>query len=206
LEGILRTQKPDANPLYDWEEDMLYVRADISAEIIDRAMKATYAVVILRILLTPVFFYAFMWNFTGMSIFLYIAAFASGIVDGRLAEREGIILRSTLEAYLDPIADFVFILMSFYAFTLREVFPVWLLVVLVFMFLFFVISSNNREPLYDPVGKYYGVFLMTAIGLTLLFPTDPVSNWVLLLIIAYTLGLVIYRMIFLWRNRMRTQD
>jgi phosphatidylglycerophosphate synthase len=185
---------------------MLYMRADISAEIDDRTMKATYAVVILRILLTPVFFCAFMLDFTEMSAFLYIAAFASDIVDGRLAEREGIILRSTLEAYLDPMADFVFILMSFYAFTLRHIYPAWILVVFVFMFLFFVISSNNREPLYDPVGKYYGVFLMTAIGVTLLFPTDPVSYCVLLLIIAYTLGLVIYRTVFLWKNRVRTQD
>lgn len=185
---------------------MLYVRADISAEIDDRTMKATYAVVILRILLTPVFFYAFMWGFTEVSILLYVAAFASDIVDGRLAEMQGIILRSTLEAYLDPIADFVFIIMSFFALTVRQIYPAWILVVLVFMFLFFVISSNNREPVYDPVGKYYGVFLMTAIGITLLFPTDPVSNWVLLLIIAYTLGLVIYRTIFLWKSHMRTQD
>jgi CDP-diacylglycerol--glycerol-3-phosphate 3-phosphatidyltransferase/cardiolipin synthase len=168
--------------------------------------EATYAVVILRIVLTPVFFFAFMWGFTEMAILLYLAAFASDIIDGRLAEMQGIILRTTLEAYLDPIADFTLILISFYAFTLRQIYPTWLLVVLVFMFLFFIISSNNREPLYDPVGKYYGAFLMTAIGITLFFPTAPVSNGVLVLIIAYTLGLVIYRAVFLWKNRVRAQD
>lgn len=182
------------------------MRSGISVEIGDRMMKATYAVVILRILLAPVFFCAFTWGFTELAIFLYIAAFASDIVDGRLAERQGIILRSTLEAYLDPFADFVLIFISFYAFTLREIYPAWILVVFVFMFLFFVISSNNREPLYDPMGKYYGVFLMTAIGITLIFPFDPVTNVVLLLIIAYTLGLVFFRAVFLWKRRMKAQD
>jgi len=108
---------------------------------------------------------------------------------------------SPLEAYLDPIADFAFVLVSFYAFSLRQFYPSWILFVFVFMFLFFIISSNKREPLYDPLGKYYGTFLLTAIGITLLFPMEVVFNDVLLLIIAYTVGLIIYRTVYLWNSR-----
>lgn len=168
----------------------------------NRAKRSPYLVlVILRILLTPVFFYAFMLDFTEIAIILYITAFTSDIVDGRLAKMQKTISSSPLEAYLDPIADFVLVLMSFYAFSLRQFYPSWILLVLVFMFLFFIISSNTRKPLYDPVGKYYGTFLMIAIGITLFFPTDIVFNGVLIFIIAYTLGLVIYRSVFLWTNR-----
>lgn len=163
--------------------------------------KSAFAVVILRILLTPVFFFAFMWDFAAIAILLYLAAFASDIVDGILARRQGIIPSSPLEAYLDPVADFVLVFVSFYAFSLRQFYPPWILLVFVLMFLFFIISSSKREPSYDPVGKYYGTFLMITIGVTLFFPTEIVFNGVLVLIIAYTVGLVIYRAVYLWNNR-----
>jgi len=163
--------------------------------------KSPYVVVFLRILLTPAFFYAFMWDFTEIAVSLYLAAFISDIVDGRLAERQETIPSSPLEAYLDPIADFVLVLVSFYAFSLRQFYPSWILFVFVFMFLFFIISSNKREPVYDPMGKYYGTFLMTTIGITLFFPTELVFNNVLLFIIAYTVSLAIYRTVYLCKNR-----
>jgi CDP-diacylglycerol--glycerol-3-phosphate 3-phosphatidyltransferase/cardiolipin synthase len=118
-----------------------------------------------------------------------------------LGEWQKTIPSSPLEAYLDPIADLVFVLVSFYAFSLRQFYPSWILFVFVFMFLFFIISSNNREPLYDPVGKYYGTFLLTTIGITLFFPMEFVFNSVLLFIIAYAVGLVIYRTAYLWNSR-----
>jgi CDP-diacylglycerol--glycerol-3-phosphate 3-phosphatidyltransferase/cardiolipin synthase len=167
-----------------------------------------YTVVILRILLTLAFFLVFMWDLTEIAIVLYLAAFASDIVDGVLAKRQKTTSSSPLEAYLDPIADLVLVLMSFYAFSLKQFYPSWILLVFVLMFLFFIVSSNKRKPLYDPVGKYYGTFLMTTIGITLFFPTEPVFNGVLLLIIAYTVGLVIYRTVYLWNSRkeMGAQD
>ena len=171
------------------------------AEIDNRAKKSPYVVVILRILLAPAFFFAFMWGFTEIAIVLYLVAFASDVVDGRMAKWHKTIPSSPLEAYLDPIADFVLVLLSFYAFSLRQFYPPWILFVFAFMFLFFIISSNRRKPVYDPVGKYYGTFLMTTIGITLCFPIEFVFDSVLLFIIAYTIGLVIYRTVYLWKNR-----
>lgn len=176
------------------------------AKIDDRVIQAPYAISILRILLAPAFFCAFMWDFTEMAIILYIAAFASDILDGQLERRQKTASSSALEAYLDPTADFVLVLMSFCAFSLKQIYPAWILVVFVFMFLFFTASSDRRRPLYDPVGKYYGTFLIVTIGVTLFFPTGPASSGVLVLIVAYTLGLVIYRTVFLWKNRTRAQS
>ena len=171
-----------------------------------RLKKAPYAIVILRILLTPAFFFAYMWDFIEIAICIYIVVFVSDIADGRLAKRLESTSSSPLEAYLDPISDFVFVLASFYGFTLRLIYTTWILVVFVFMFFYFFISSNKRKPIYDPVGKYYGTFLITTIGITLLFPLDLIYNGILLAIIVYTLGLAIYRTVFLWMSRIRIAE
>lgn len=180
--------------------------ADDLVGIDNRLKKAPYTVVILRILLTPAFFYAFLWDFTEIAICLFILALTSDFVDGRLAQKLNTTSSSLFEAYLDPIADFVFVLVSFYAFSIRLIYPTWILVVFVFMFLFFIISSNKRRPLYDPIGKYYGTFLFVTIGITILFPIELTFNGVLLTIIVYTIGLVIYRTVFLWKISSENQN
>lgn len=170
-------------------------------EIGNKTTRSSSFVVILRFLLTPLFFYAFMGSFTEIAIVLFLIAFASDIIDGLLAKHQGTHSSSPIEAYIDPIADFVLVITSFYAFSIRQIYPFWILLVFVFMFLFFIISSNKRGPLYDPIGKYYGTFLMATIGITLFLPMEPILNGVLLFIIVYSLVLVIYRTVFLWKNR-----
>jgi CDP-diacylglycerol--glycerol-3-phosphate 3-phosphatidyltransferase len=165
------------------------------------AKRSLYVIVIARIFLTPAFFYVFVLGFIEAAILLYLTAFASDIVDGFLARKGSAVSSSPLEAYLDPVADFVLVLTSFYAFTLKEFYPFWILLAIALVFLFFIASSNKRGPVYDPVGKYYGTFLMTTIGITLLFPIELVFGYVLLFISLYSLGLVIYRSIYLWKNR-----
>jgi CDP-diacylglycerol--glycerol-3-phosphate 3-phosphatidyltransferase len=174
---------------------------DALTEIDNRATRSPYILVALRILLSPAFLYAFMLNFTEIAVMLYLAAFISDAADGHLAKWVATTSSSAIEAYLDPVADFVLVLTSFCAFSLRQFYPSWILLAFALMFLFFIISSKRRGPLYDPVGKYYGTFLMTTIGITLFFPIEPVLSGVLLSIVAYTLTLVMYRTFFLWKNR-----
>jgi phosphatidylglycerophosphate synthase len=176
------------------------------AEIDYRLKKTPYVIVILRITLTPLLFYSILYDFTHIAVLLFFAAFSSDILDGFLAKKFKTISSSFLEAYSDPIADFVLVLMAFSAFTLKEIYPSWILILLVFMFLFFIITSNRQKPLYDPVGKYYGMFLIAAIGITLLFPMEIVFNSVFLSILGYTIILVIFRTIFLWKSRMLIED
>ena len=164
-------------------------------------MKSAFAVAILRILLSPVFFFAFIWDFTEIAIVLYFAAFVSDIADGFIARRQGITSSSPTESYLDPIADFVMVLVSFYAFSLKQMYSSLILPMFALMFLFFVFTSNREQPLYDPVGKYYGTFLMVMIGVTLILPLKPVINAILILIIVYSIGLIIYRSGYLLNRR-----
>jgi phosphatidylglycerophosphate synthase len=179
---------------------------DALTEIDNRQKRSPYLVIILRILLTPAFFFAYMLDFTEIALVLFLAAFASDILDGLLAKWHVVASSTPLEAYLDPVADFVLVLTSFSAFSLKQFYPSWILLVLGLVFLFFVISSSKRGPIYDPVGKYYGTFLMTAIGITLLYPTEPALTGILFLIIIYTLGLVIYRAVFLWKNQKENEE
>ncbi len=167
----------------------------------NKSKKAPYAVVILRIILTPGFFYAFILDFTEIAILIYIAVFASDIADGLLAKNQDTPSSSPLEAYLDPVADFIFVLVSFYAFSLRQFYPIWILAAFVSMFLFFVISSGKKKPLYDPVGKYYGTFLFLAVGVTLFLPTEIILTGVLVLVLVYTLALAVYRTVYIWDGR-----
>ncbi|MGY5878739.1 MAG: CDP-alcohol phosphatidyltransferase family protein [Candidatus Thorarchaeota archaeon] len=168
----------------------------------DRLKKIPFAIAFLRIPLTPLFFYAFIIDLTLIAIILYLAAAISDIVDGRLAQWLNIESSSSFEAYLDPLADFVLVIGSFYAFSLKQIYPTWILFVLIFMFLFFILSSNREKPRYDPLGKYYGIFLIVSIGLTLLIPMELLFSSILLSIIGYTLALIIYRTAFLWKYRM----
>ena len=175
------------------------------AENNDRLKKIPFAIAFLRILLTPAFFFAFINDLTLIAMILYLAAAISDIVDGRLACWLNIESSSSLEAYLDPLADFVLVIGSFYAFTLRNIYPIWILFVFTLMFLFFIFTSKREKPRYDPLGKYYGIFLIVSIGLTLFFPMEFLYTCILLSIIGYTLVLIFYRTVFLWKNRI-TED
>lgn len=176
------------------------MESSIVVEIDGTARKTPYAVSGTRILLAFAFFYAFMVDAAEIAITLYAVAFVSDIVDGRLARKMKTRSLTSVEAYLDPVADFLFVMASFSGFVIREMYPAWILGALVFMFLFFVISSSRKKPCYDPVGKYYGTFLLTTIGVTLLMPHEAILHGILLLITAYTLGLIVYRTFFLYKQ------
>lgn len=189
----------------NFEGDSISGGADGLVETSNRIRKIPFAIAFLRIILTPLFFYAFINDITLIAVVLYLAAVISDIVDGRLAKWLNVTSSSSFEAYLDPLADFVLVIGSFLAFSLRSIYPIWVLVMLIFMFLFFILSSSREKPRYDPLGKYYGIFLIITIGLTLFFPIVFVFNIILLTIVGYTLTLIFYRTVFLWKNRMTNE-
>ena len=59
------------------------------------------------------------------------------------------------------------------------------------------LTSGLRRPIYDPVGKYYGVFLFAAIGVTLALPDFAVCYTVLISILGLTVASVASRSVFL---------
>ncbi|NHJ14905.1 MAG: CDP-alcohol phosphatidyltransferase family protein [Candidatus Thorarchaeota archaeon] len=168
--------------------------------------KTPFLIVIIRMILAPLFFLSYIYKLTIVALALYLAVSLSDILDGYVARRQNILPASPMEAYLDPVADFIFVLFSFLAFSLSLIYPIWVLFILLFMFLFFLASSSTQEPLYDPIGKYYGIFLFGTIGVTLLFPLDIVLDFVLILIMFYTVVLFICRIVYLWKGRLENKN
>jgi len=65
------------------------------------------------------------------------------------------------------------------------------------MFLQFILTSGLRRPVCDPVGKYYGVFLFAAIGVTLALPDFAVCYTLLISILGLIVASVASRSVFL---------
>jgi CDP-diacylglycerol--glycerol-3-phosphate 3-phosphatidyltransferase/cardiolipin synthase len=160
-----------------------------------------YIIATLRIVLSPLFFYTCIQNLSIITIGLFITIALTDILDGHIAKILEVTSKSFLESYIDAIADFVFVLTSFFVFAIKGIYPFWLPIIPIVMFLFFAITSNSNRPIYDPIGKYYGSFLFAAIGFTLFFPIVIIYNSIFFCILVYTAVLIVYRSSFLLKIR-----
>ena len=127
------------------------------------------------------------------AICIYLLAVFTDALDGHIARRLGG-ASPFLGPYSDAVADFVLVLAAFSAFVLRGIYPFWILLLIVAMFAQFVLTSRLKRPIYDPVGKYYGVFLFLATGVTLVLRHVAVRQAVLVIILGFTIASVISRL------------
>ena len=86
---------------------------------------------ILRIILVPVFVLLLVYNYLGWSLLVFLAAGATDALDGLIARWTG--QRTTLGAWLDPMADKLLLVTTFIVLTLPAVpltnhIPLWLTV------------------------------------------------------------------------------
>lgn len=98
---------------------------------------------------------------------LFLSLLCTDWLDGYLAKRFG--LSTKFGIYFDVTTDFIFVFCMFLTFNLKGFVPEWVLVLIVFVFAQFVITSIYSDKIYDPVGKYYGSLLYGAIGLRFIF-------------------------------------
>ncbi len=94
---------------------------------------------------------------------LFLSLLCTDWLDGYLARRFG--LSTKFGIYFDVTTDFIFVFCMFLTFNLKGFVPEWVLVLIIFVFAQFVITSIYSDKIYDPVGKYYGSLLYGAIGL-----------------------------------------
>jgi phosphatidylglycerophosphate synthase len=94
---------------------------------------------------------------------LYLSLLCTDFLDGYLARRFG--LSSKFGTYFDVTTDFILVIAMFLIFNSKGFVPVWVLVLITFVFAQFLITSVYSGKIYDPVGKYYGSLLYGAIGL-----------------------------------------
>jgi phosphatidylglycerophosphate synthase len=130
----------------------------------------------LRLVALPLFLYFFFSGNTTLATLVFASAAVTDLIDGYIARKLGV--KSKFGAYFDAAADFIFIAGIFAAFTIRNYYPSWMIVLIAVSFTQFLFSSFYTKRLYDPLGKYVGSVLYIAIALTLLSPSTLTFTFV----------------------------
>ena len=142
----------------------------------------------LRIVLALALFYTYLSEMMLPSIIIFIIAISTDYVDGFIARKFD--FTTNYGAFLDSAADFILITIIFLAFIISGIYPFWILILIMFMFIQFILTSGTKKPIYDPIGKYYGAFLFFTAGITIIFPfilpTGYVTNTLLILIVLFS--------------------
>lgn len=152
--------------------------------IIDKKNKLPHIITLTRIVLAPAFFFSVLDLSTLNSILIFFLTIITDGLDGYVARK--LKATSSKGAYLDVVADFIWILAAFSAFALIGLYPAWLLIIFGLMFLQFVITSRFKIPVYDPVGKYYGSFLFLTIFISLILNSTFINTCITLLIVIFS--------------------
>ncbi|MFX0071120.1 MAG: CDP-alcohol phosphatidyltransferase family protein [Candidatus Hermodarchaeota archaeon] len=159
---------------------------------------------IFRVATSPLLFFFIWYDVFILAFFLCIIDIVSDVLDGYIARRFKIC--SKLGGILDILGDFSFIFLIIIALTIRGVFPPFVLIVVIVMFLQFLLTSKIKKPIYDPIGKYYGSFLFIILGITLIDFNAYLYNFVLISFIIFTLLSVSSRIYFLIYKKSEIKD
>lgn len=146
-----------------------------------------------RIVLSILFLDLLISNIKIWAIGIFLLAIVTDALDGYSARKLGV--TSDYGAYLDIIADFILVLTAFLTFIIIDIYPYLLLLLIILVFLQFILTSKLKVLIYDPVGKYYGVFLFAVILITLVSPT-VFYNILLIIIILFTIISLVSRYLF----------
>lgn len=156
----------------------------------------------IRIIFLPLFLYIYFMDLKMFSFFIFLILSITDLIDGYIARIMGV--ASSWGANFDIIADFILILVVFAAFFVKGIYPLWMLLLIIFMFLQFILSSKIKIPVYDPVGKYFGTVLFASILLTLLFENTVLYLSIFILLFALISIFSRYMYLFLkWRKNKR---
>jgi CDP-diacylglycerol--glycerol-3-phosphate 3-phosphatidyltransferase len=160
------------------------------------------SLVVLRPAIGILVFHTFVNDLTTWALLLFLLACCTDVLDGLVAKQFSV--SPALGSYSDPVADFLLILASFSAFVVEDIYPGWIVLLIILMFLQFVLTSGVERPLYDPVGKYYGAMLFGAVGITLVSASPIVHRAVLMGVVLYTVASAASRSLLLLRQRKMT--
>ncbi len=153
----------------------------------------------IRIILSPILFLTIVNNFSIYSIIIFLFAILTDVVDGYVSRRWNV--SSSRGAYFDVTADFILVLAGFTALVIKNIYPSWILIIIIFMFLQFIITSRSRIPTYDPVGKYYGAFLFLALFIGLIINITIINTFLTIIIVIFTIISIISRFIYFLKHR-----
>ncbi|EKQ53671.1 MAG: phosphatidylglycerophosphate synthase [Methanobacterium sp. Maddingley MBC34] len=146
----------------------------------------------------PLFFYGFLNDLFLVSLIILVLSGVTDALDGHIARKMG--TSSDRGAYLDVTADFVFIIICFLAYIIQGWYDPLILVLIITMFLLFVATSGLEKPVYDPIGKYLGAYLMLMIFISIILPETIIRQVLSILLILICLTSVLTRLFFFMRR------
>ena len=139
----------------------------------------------LRVVALPLLLYFFSQQTYVVTCALFLFVVCTDFLDGYFARK--LEASSTLGAYFDATADFLFVSSMFLVFILGELYPLWILLLTVTVFAQFILTNLYlKRTVYDPVGKHYGSLMYSGVGATLFFPEQLVYSGVTIGIVAFT--------------------
>ena len=133
-----------------------------------------------RVGLAALFWWLYARDATLWALVTVALAVVTDVLDGRL-DRAWHLGSS---GYLDAVADMLFVSVAFCLFQARGLYPWWVLTLVGAMFLQFVLTSGPGGPVYDPVGKYLGVYLYAAVAATVCWCGPVARNTVMATLVA----------------------
>lgn len=154
-------------------------------------------IIAVRFIAAPLILYLLVNDQTVWALSIFLVAVFTDALDGHVARMLGSASPLFLGPYSDAVADFFLVLAAFSAFVIKGLYPFWILLIIIAMFAQFILTSRFAQPIYDPVGKYYGVLLFCAVGVTLVLPYTPVRQSMLAIILGFTIASLISRAVFL---------
>jgi CDP-diacylglycerol--glycerol-3-phosphate 3-phosphatidyltransferase/cardiolipin synthase len=155
-----------------------------------------FIIIAIRYIATILFLYTFTHNLTTLALCIFLVAVFTDALDGYVARKLNNAVMF-LGPYSDAVADFFLVLTVFSAFVSKGLYPIWVLLNIIVMFVQFILTSRLARPVYDPLGKYYGVFLFCVAGVTQVLPNAIILQAVPVVILGFSIMVVISRVIFL---------
>ena len=153
----------------------------------------------IRVILAPIFFLTIINNLLIYSLIIFLLALVTDFLDGYISRKWDVF--SSKGAYFDITADFILIMAGFSAFVIRDIYPFWIIIIIVSMFIQFIITSKSKILVYDPVGKYYGVFLFIIIFIDLIINNSSINLLLVILIVIFTVISIISRLLFILKHK-----
>ena len=162
-------------------------------------------ITLLRLIALPILIYSFNHQSTLVTFSIFLASIGTDFLDGYVARKTG--LTSKLGAHLDVIVDFLFITGMYLTFSLKGIYPLWILLIIVFVFTQFIISNIIlKQTVYDPIGKYFGSILFAGIGATIILSDNLIYTTVTVFIAISALASLLSRFIYLLHQKNRNKN
>ena len=155
----------------------------------DKARYLITSIVLFRVVLAPIFSYLYIKGLIYLSLLTVLLVIFLDYLDGILVKRYRVV--PIFGPYLDPVSDFVFVLVGFSSLVALRIYPLWLVFLIIFMFFQFIMSSGLKKPVYDPIGKYYGIALIVILGISVF--QLGIHTLLLFIVVLLTIVSLIYR-------------